>query len=95
MRRIKKLLVIIVAVMLSFTLQFRTTLSRGMESGFSLSQLAKNLFMKKVFAYTDYYYNHDCSALFPNCRGVYCSAEPMPIACLYPYVACDCWDIVS
>jgi len=91
MRSIKKLLVIIVAVMLSFTLQFRTTLSRGMESGFSLKQLAKNIFVKDAFAYhEDWWYHHECEEEFgEGISGVFCNHKPSPIGCLDPYFTCS------
>ena len=90
MKSIKKLLVIIVAVMLSFTLQFRTTLSRGMESGFSLKQLAKNIFVKDAFAYhEDWWYHHECEEYDKGATGELCNHERSPIGCFAPYQACS------
>ena len=88
MKRIKKLLVIIVAVMLSFTLQFRTTLSRGMESGFSLTKFIKNIFITPAYAEWTWYW-HRCPEDEGWYGGGYCDPYPSSTGCLDPFNDCS------
>ena len=50
MDKTKKIMLVVFATMLVMNLQFNTPLTKGMENGFSLSQLVENVFVQESYA---------------------------------------------
>ena len=50
MDKTKKIMLVVFATMLVINLQFNTPLTKGMDDGFSLSQLVENVFVQESFA---------------------------------------------
>jgi hypothetical protein len=71
MDKTKKILLVVFATLLVMNLQFNTPLTKGMNDGFSLSQLVENVFVQESYAenprvetvictHTDGIYHMDC-----------------------------------
>jgi len=50
MDKTKKILLVVFATLLVMNLQFNTPLTKGMNDGFSLSQLVENVFVQESYA---------------------------------------------
>ncbi|GEM_PF-2977743 len=50
MDKTKKILLVVFATLLVINLQFNTPLTKGMNEGFSLSQLVENVFVQESYA---------------------------------------------
>ena len=81
MDKTKKILLVVFATMLVINLQFNTPLTKGMNNGFSLSQLVENVFVQESYAEVS------CSAK-SGCGHVSCSGDWGCIAFNY-YVECE------
>lgn len=68
----KKIMLVVFATLLVMNLQFNTPLTKGMENGFSVSQLVENVFVQESYAEDDIYYacfaawNQECYAEYGN-----------------------------
>ena len=73
MDKTKKILLVVFATLLVINLQFNTPLTKGMNDGFSLSQLVENVFVQESYAEDPRYgsvvdcpepfYGHECLEL--------------------------------
>ena len=50
MDKTKKIMLVVFATLLMMNLQFNTPLTKGMDNGFSLSQLVENVFVQESYA---------------------------------------------
>jgi hypothetical protein len=75
MDKTKKILLVVFATMLVINLQFNTPLTKGMNNGFSLSQLVENVFVQESYAEDggDYGYIMPCptNPIWDICENVY------------------------
>jgi hypothetical protein len=55
MDKTKKMLLVVFATLMVINLQFNTPLTKGMDDGFSLSQLVENVFVQESYAENFHY----------------------------------------
>ena len=86
MKKLKKLAIIVFAMVLGFTLQLNTSLKQGVEDGFSISKLAGNLLVKNAYADWTWYW-HKCPEGWVG--GGFCDGYQSAVGCLDPFNDCS------
>ena len=67
MNNTKKLLLLLFTVAMVVNLQFNTPLTHNMDNGFSIEQLAENIFVPEVYA--SFPGLNPCRVIHPECGG--------------------------